>query len=103
MALTSEMLRDAANLLAPDHAGMWEEFTCHCLTQAIRNQDPLADTIKPVFEYGQILDQQGISGSGDLTDYSTGKSLSQVLDGDVFAIQCWRFDYLQLLACSLES
>ena len=103
MALTSEMLRDAANLLAPDHDGDWEEFTCHCLKQAILKRDPLGDAVTPVFEYGQILDQQGIRKSGDLGDYNTGKSLSQVLGGDVFAIQCWRFDYLQLLACSLES
>lgn len=100
MALTPDMLRDAAAILAIDHSGPRWEFMCHCLTDVL-GEEPGEARRTAEDEFDELLENHGVSTGGSLCD-EQGIPLRVHLNDDEFAIQCVRFHLLHLFAHMLE-
>ena len=101
MALTPDMLRDAATYLAIDHYGPDNEFMCLCLREA--NELALEEVRwAAAQEFYDLLVEHGIDTRGSLCD-EDGFPLMTRLNDDEFAVQCVRFNLLHLLAHELET
>lgn len=107
MELTPDMLLDAAEILAIDHSGPRLEFMCRALFDAVKELHGYDAAREAEQTFWDLLRAHDVDIAGSLSD-ERGRALITRFDDRPkaeaqFAVQCVRFDFLHLLAHSLET